>query len=107
MRLKITQIEKKKMQNKNISYLLIKEQLHLEESCLTENYEISFNRSERVYTIFPDSGWVEHDPEEIWTQHLRAVRVLLKESKIDPNQIAAIGITNQRETTVVWDKRDR
>lgn len=52
---------------------------------------------------FPASGWVEHEPEDIWTTTLATCRDALKEAKIDARQVAAIGITNQRETTVVWD----
>ena len=69
-----------------------------------ENYEIISIGQNEFTQFFPDSGWVEHDPEEIWTSTLEACRSAIKQSKIDPNQIRAIGITNQRETTVVWDK---
>ncbi len=54
--------------------------------------------------IFPQPGWVEHDPEEIWESQLRALRESLKQSGIDLRQIRALGITNQRETTVIWDR---
>lgn len=54
--------------------------------------------------IFPQPGWVEHDPMEIWTTQKSMLEQVLEESKIEPRQIAAIGITNQRETTVVWNK---
>ncbi len=55
--------------------------------------------------IFPKSGWVEHDPNEIWkTQHDVLVRVL-QENKVIASSVTAIGITNQRETTVIWDRR--
>jgi glycerol kinase len=54
--------------------------------------------------IFPKAGWVEHDPEEIWKSVDAAVRGALAEAKIDGDRIAAIGITNQRETTVVWER---
>ncbi len=54
--------------------------------------------------IFPASGWVEHDPEEIWKSVLTTVKSAIKKSGIEPNQIAAMGITNQRETVVIWDK---
>jgi glycerol kinase len=54
--------------------------------------------------IFPKSGWVEHDPEEIWETVLWAVRQALKEAKLKASEIAAIGITNQRETVVVWER---
>jgi len=52
---------------------------------------------------FPKPGWVEHDPEEIWGSQLATAKAVLRDSKIDARQIAAIGITNQRETTIVWD----
>lgn len=54
--------------------------------------------------IFPKSGWVEHDPEEIWETVLWAVKQALKEAKLKASEIAAIGITNQRETVVVWER---
>jgi len=55
--------------------------------------------------IFPQPGWVEHDPREIWkTQYGVLIRVM-EENKISPSAVAAIGITNQRETTVVWDRK--
>ncbi len=53
---------------------------------------------------FPASGWVEHDPEDLWQTTLRTCRAAIAEAGLAPEDIAAIGITNQRETTVVWDK---
>lgn len=53
---------------------------------------------------YPKPGWVEHNPEEIWEAQLKAIKTALRNAKITPEQIAAIGITNQRETTIVWDK---
>jgi len=53
---------------------------------------------------FPDSGWVEHDPEDIWATTVTTCQNAIKQANINPRQIAAIGITNQRETTVIWDK---
>ena len=53
---------------------------------------------------YPKQGWVEHDPEEIWVKQIECARNVIAESAIEPTQIAAIGITNQRETTVVWDR---
>lgn len=53
---------------------------------------------------FPKPGWVEQDAEEIWQSVLFVVKKVLAKQKLSPQQIAAIGITNQRETTVVWDK---
>jgi len=54
---------------------------------------------------FPKPGWVEHDPEEIWETQLRAARGALARAGATGPDVAAIGITNQRETTVVWDRR--
>lgn len=54
--------------------------------------------------IFPQSGWVEHDPMEILNTQLGVLESLITDHKLDPKAIVAIGITNQRETTVVWDK---
>ena len=53
---------------------------------------------------FPKPGWVEHDPEEIWQSQLRAARGVLEKASATGKDVAAIGITNQRETTVVWDR---
>lgn len=54
--------------------------------------------------IFPQPGWVEHDPREIWESQLAVARQALAESGVAPADVAAVGITNQRETTVVWDR---
>lgn len=55
--------------------------------------------------IFPQSGWVEHDPREILSTQLGVLHKLIHENKVAPSSIAAIGITNQRETTIVWDRK--
>ena len=54
--------------------------------------------------IYPKPGWVEHDPQEIWTRTTEVVRGALEKSQLSSFQIAGIGITNQRETTLVWDR---
>jgi len=54
--------------------------------------------------IFPKPGWVEHNPMDIWKSQLSVLKSVIKKCKIDPQEVSAIGITNQRETTVVWDK---
>lgn len=54
---------------------------------------------------FPQSGWVEHDPEEIWESVEYSIRTALKRAGLSADDIAAIGITNQRETTLVWDRK--
>ena len=55
--------------------------------------------------LFPKEGWVEHDAEEIWNTQLKAINDVLNNSNVNINQIDSIGITNQRETTVIWDKK--
>jgi glycerol kinase len=55
--------------------------------------------------IYPQPGWVEHDPKEIWDTQLATAREVLQKAKLDPSEIASIGITNQRETTVVWNRK--
>jgi hypothetical protein len=54
---------------------------------------------------FPKSGWVEHDPKDLWTTTVETVRGALADAGLNARDIAAIGITNQRETTVVWDRK--
>jgi glycerol kinase len=54
--------------------------------------------------IYPKPGWVEHDPMEIWQRTQEVIDGALKKSGVDPKDIAAVGVTNQRETTVVWDR---
>ncbi len=54
--------------------------------------------------IFPRPGWVEHDPEDIWASVAETVRAVLAEGGVTPDRIAGIGITNQRETTVLWER---
>ncbi len=53
---------------------------------------------------FPQSGWVEHDPEDIWRDTLAVAERVLAEAGIEANEVASIGITNQRETTIIWDR---
>src|ERR1700739_5079057 len=54
---------------------------------------------------FPQPGWVEHDPKEIWASQIAVAAQALGLAEIQPRDIAAIGITNQRETTLVWDRK--
>ena len=55
--------------------------------------------------IYPQPGWVEHDPMEIWTSQIETAREVLAKAKLSAKDIRAIGITNQRETTVVWNRK--
>ncbi|ANZ33478.1 glycerol kinase GlpK [Staphylococcus carnosus] len=78
----------------------------------TSSRAILFNKDGEIVTTaqreftqhFPHNGWVEHDANEIWTSVLSVIATVLNNDNIYPDQIAGIGITNQRETTVVWDK---
>lgn len=53
---------------------------------------------------FPQSGWVEHDPEDLWRTTLATAREAIRRAGIAAGDLAGIGITNQRETTLVWDR---
>ncbi|MGP1692578.1 MAG: FGGY family carbohydrate kinase, partial [Giesbergeria sp.] len=55
--------------------------------------------------IYPRPGWVEHDPREIWSSQLGTAREALHSAGIDASQLRALGITNQRETTVLWNRK--
>ena len=57
-----------------------------------------------ITQIYPKNGWVEHDPEEILNSAFYVIDELIKKQNINPDDIKSIGITNQRETTVLWDK---
>jgi glycerol kinase len=69
-----------------------------------ENGRAAFTAQREFSQHFPRDGWVEHNAEEIWTTTLTVVREAIDRAKADGRDIAAIGITNQRETTVVWDR---
>ena len=69
-----------------------------------KNAEIIASSQKEFPQIFPKSGWVEHDANAIWNSIQSVIAEVFIESGIKPNQIASIGITNQRETTVIWDK---
>jgi glycerol kinase len=65
---------------------------------------ITATEQQEFTQIFPKPGWVEHDPMEIWESQLRVAQDILKKNNISAKEIGAIGITNQRETAIVWDK---
>jgi glycerol kinase len=69
-----------------------------------EQLEIVAVAQQEFEQFFPQSGWVEHDPEEIWATTLATCRQVLEKAALMASDIAAIGITNQRETTIIWDK---
>jgi glycerol kinase len=64
---------------------------------------VATNAYERHEQIYPEPGWVEHDPTEIWANTTTVIERALTTSGIEPDALAAIGITNQRETTVMWE----
>lgn len=78
----------------------------------TSSRAILFTEEGHVHAIaqqeftqhFPKDGWVEHDPKDIWTSVLSTCKQVIEENNISAQDICAIGITNQRETTIVWDK---
>jgi glycerol kinase len=69
-----------------------------------DQLEIVTSAQQEFEQFFPQSGWVEHDPEQIWSSTLATCRKALEKSSLSAKDITAIGITNQRETTVIWDK---
>jgi len=75
-------------------------------TCLVVDAELQvLGRAYRELTqYFPQPGWVEHDPEEIWQTVVAAAEGALRDAKLQPRELAGIGITNQRETTLLWDR---
>ncbi len=70
-----------------------------------EDFSVVATAQQEFEQFFPQSGWVEHDPEEIWTTTVTTCRAAMQKTGLVAADITSIGITNQRETTVVWDKR--
>ncbi|MBY4676726.1 glycerol kinase GlpK [Marinobacterium arenosum] len=79
----------------------------------TSSRAVLFTREGRVHAIaqeefpqiFPEDGWVEHNPDDLWGTVLRTCRQVLRENGIGAEELITIGITNQRETTLVWDRQ--
>lgn len=78
----------------------------------TSSRAIIFDKDQNIYgiaqkeftQIYPKEGWVEHNPMEIWSSQYAVLQEVMAKTNINQNKIAAIGITNQRETTIIWDK---
>ena len=76
---------------------------------------IVFDRSGRIVSsaqrehqqIYPQPGWVEHDPDEIWLRAQQVIGEAMQAKDLRPGDLVAIGITNQRETTIAWDRTHR
>src|SRR6476469_4641319 len=79
----------------------------------TSSRAIIFNHAGNIVSIaqkeftqfFPEPGWVEHDPMEIWSSQIAVATEAIIKAGLTPEDILAIGITNQRETTIVWDRQ--
>ena len=93
------------MDNKN--YILALDQGTTSSRSIVYNHKgkIVSSAQKEFTQIFPDPGWVEHKPEEIWTTQFETAGKALSDAGISATNIAAIGITNQRETTLVWDRQ--
>ena len=93
-------------QGKTVEYLLALDQGTTSSRAILFSMDgiIAAVAQQEFEQYFPRDGWVEHDAEEIWQSQLATARKALSRSGVKPGQIAAIGITNQRETTVVWDR---
>ena len=78
----------------------------------TSSRAILFNREQNILGVaqkeftqfYPREGWVEHDPMEVWSSQYGVMMEVIAQSGVNPAEIAAIGITNQRETTILWDR---
>jgi len=97
--------EDRKM-NSNRRYILALDQGTTSSRAVLVNKQgtLSAASQQEFKQIYPQPGWVEHDPVEIWTSQYEVARNVIKNNGFDANAIAGIGITNQRETTVVWDR---
>jgi glycerol kinase len=87
-------------------YVLAMDQGTTSSRAIIFNYDgqILGSISQEFEQIYPKAGWVEHNPTDIWNTQLQVTRDILKKTGIRSEEIAAIGITNQRETTLVWDR---
>ncbi|RME08056.1 MAG: glycerol kinase, partial [Bacteroidetes bacterium] len=78
----------------------------------TSSRSIVFDENGQIISVaqkeftqhYPNPGWVEHDPDEIWQSQMETAKEAIRKAGISPSEILAIGITNQRETTVVWNR---
>ncbi len=90
-----------------MTYILAIDQGTSSSRCILYNHEaqpVALAQQE-FRQHYPQSGWVEHDTDEIWQSQAQVVRQVMREKDLKPSDIAGIGITNQRETTVIWDRK--
>ena len=71
----------------------------------SDKFKIISIQQKEFKQFFPNDGFVEHDAEEIWNDIKKLIQLTIKKNKLKPLQIISIGITNQRETTVLWNKK--
>jgi glycerol kinase len=76
-------------------------------SLVDEQGHIRFSHDEPFQLSYPQAGWVEQDPEAIWSSVVNGIAAVLRASRVSPGSIVGIGITNQRETTLAWDHQGR
>lgn len=90
-----------------LKYIMALDQGTTSSRCILfdKNGQIKSSSQREFKQIYPKPGWVEHDPMEIWATQFSVATEAIAKCNISPEEIAAIGITNQRETTIVWDKR--
>lgn len=72
---------------------------------IDENWNVAATKNVEHSQIYPKPGWVEHDPVEIWNAIQTAMAAVLREAGVKPEQVVSIGIDNQGETCLVWDKK--
>ena len=89
-----------------MQYIMAFDQGTTSSRCILFNHEgkICGMAQKNIQQSYPKAGWVEHNPMEILSSQLEVAKTVLHETGITAQQISAIGITNQRETTIVWDK---
>jgi len=100
------------MKIEGVTFEMTKKYVMALDAGTTSNRAIIFDQDSNIIAvaqkeftqIFPKAGWVEHDADEIWSTQIEVMKQVVKEAGISPSDISAIGITNQRETTVVWEK---
>ena len=88
-------------------YLMALDQGTTSSRCILfeKNGKIHSMAQKEFSQIYPQPGWVEHDPREIWASQLAVTTEAMAKVMAQPEDIAAIGITNQRETTIIWEER--
>lgn len=88
-------------------YIMALDQGTTSSRCILFNHEARpVSMAQREFSqIYPEAGWVEHDPNEIWASQLSVAAEAMAKAGVHAEEIAAIGITNQRETTIVWDRK--